>query len=212
MDIWNTCPDAYIAAIVTDEDATTHSKLSHSMSELVAAGRMTKVERQYLLEKVGNLGGKRPNSGVIPLEHPYIIKHSDPIYYIKNYKSELYLQVYLLKSKSETCKADAMRLSRNMSYMMGQQRPGRGNVNCTFENVGTLPNGYVRASPLPRLTNTRVPQEQITSTPSTCKPAGHTGRMSVRIHRPVATWPHNNSIAIRANHSLGNRSNRLIIV
>ncbi len=78
--------------------------------------------------------------------------------------------------------------------------------------VGTLPNGYVRASPLPRLTNTRVPREQITRTPSTCKPTGHTERTSVRIHGPVTTWPHNNSIAIRANHSLGNRSNRLIIV
>jgi hypothetical protein len=41
MDIWNNCPHAYGASIVTDEDATTRSKLSHSMSELVAAaGRM----------------------------------------------------------------------------------------------------------------------------------------------------------------------------
>jgi hypothetical protein len=43
------------------------------------------------------------------------------------------------------------------------------------ECVGTLPNGYVRALPLPRLTNTRVPREQIISTPSTSKPTGHTG-------------------------------------
>jgi hypothetical protein len=121
MDIWNNCPDAYVAAIVTDEDATTRSKLSHSMSELVAAGRMTEAERRYLPEKVGNLGGKRPDSGVLPLEHPYIIKHSDPIHYIKNYKGEIYIQVYLPKSKSETCKADAMRLSRNLSYMIKQQ-------------------------------------------------------------------------------------------
>jgi hypothetical protein len=51
MDIWYNCPDAYVAAIVTDEDATTRSKLSHSMSELVAAGRMTEAERRYLPEK-----------------------------------------------------------------------------------------------------------------------------------------------------------------
>jgi hypothetical protein len=133
MDIWNNCPDAYVAAIVTDEDATTRSKLSHSMSELVAAGRMTEAERPYLPEKVGNRGGKRPNSGVLPLEHPYIIKHSDPIHYIQNYKGEIYIQVYLPKSKSETCKADAMRLSRNLSYMIKQQRPGGGNVQSTFE-------------------------------------------------------------------------------
>jgi hypothetical protein len=118
---------------VTDEDATTRSKLSHSMSELVAAGRMTEAERRYLPEKVGNLGGKRPDSGVLPLEHPYIIKHSDPIHYIKNYKGEIYIQGYLPKSKSETCKAGAMRLSRNLSYMIKQQRPGGGNVDSTFE-------------------------------------------------------------------------------
>jgi hypothetical protein len=133
MDIWNDCPDAYIAAIVTDEDATTRSKLSHSMSELVAAGRMNEAERQYLPEKVGILGGKRPNSGVLPLEHPYIIKHSDPIHYIKNYKGKIYVQVYLLKSKSKTCKADAMRLTRNLLYMIKQQRPGGSNVDSTFE-------------------------------------------------------------------------------
>jgi hypothetical protein len=78
--------------------------------------------------------------------------------------------------------------------------------------VGTLPNGYVRASPLPRLLNTRVPRGQITSTPSTCKPIGLPGRPSVHTYRPVAGWPHNNSIAIRANYTIGNRSNRLIIV
>jgi hypothetical protein len=78
--------------------------------------------------------------------------------------------------------------------------------------VGTLPNGYVRSAPLPRLPNTRVPRGQITSTTSTCKPLRPTGRMYVPTYIPVAVWPHNNSIAIRANNTIGNRSNRLIIV
>jgi hypothetical protein len=78
--------------------------------------------------------------------------------------------------------------------------------------VGTLPNGYVRSSPLPRITNTRVPRGQITSPPSTCKPIGHTRRTSIQTNRPLAVWPHNHSIAIRANYAIGNRSNRLIIV
>jgi hypothetical protein len=79
-------------------------------------------------------------------------------------------------------------------------------------SVGTLPNGYVRSSPLPRITNTRVPRGQITSPPSTCKPIGHTKRTSIQTNRPLAVWPHNHSIAIRANYAIGNRSNRLIIV
>jgi hypothetical protein len=78
--------------------------------------------------------------------------------------------------------------------------------------VGTLPNGYVRSSPLPRLTNTRVPRGQITSPPSTCKPREHTRRTSVQTYIPLAVWPHINSIAIRANYAIGNRSNRLITV
>jgi hypothetical protein len=78
--------------------------------------------------------------------------------------------------------------------------------------VGTLPNGYVRSAPLPRLPNNRVPREQITRTTSTCKPIGHTGQTSVRTHRPLAACPPNNSIAIRANYAIGNKSNRLIIV
>jgi hypothetical protein len=37
----------------------------------------------------------------------------------------------LSKGKSKTCKADAMRLSRNLAYMLAQFKPG--NENCTFE-------------------------------------------------------------------------------
>jgi hypothetical protein len=71
--------------------------------------------------------------------------------------------------------------------------------------VGTLPNGYVRSAPLPRIPNIRVPREQITSLPSTCKPMRHTGRTHVPTYRPLAVWPHNHSIAIRANCTMGNR-------
>jgi hypothetical protein len=68
--------------------------------------------------------------------------------------------------------------------------------------VGTLPNGYVRSAPLPRIPNIRVPREQITSTPSMCKPTGQT---YVQTYRRLAVWPHNNSPAIRANCTMGNR-------
>jgi hypothetical protein len=45
LDIWRDCLYAYVKAIVTDEDSTTRSKLSHSRLEMVAAGRMTETER-----------------------------------------------------------------------------------------------------------------------------------------------------------------------
>ena len=71
------------------------------------------------------------------MSHPPIEKLSDPIHFIKNYKSELYNLVALAKSKSATCKADAMRLSRNLAYMIAQHTPGRENKNCTFDKFET---------------------------------------------------------------------------
>jgi hypothetical protein len=90
------------------------------MAERVAAGTMTEAERRDKPKKPGHLGAKKTDSGELPLEHLEIVKHTDPIHDVKNYKSELYIQVALPKSKSERCKADAMRLSRNMSYMLRQ--------------------------------------------------------------------------------------------
>jgi hypothetical protein len=129
--IWKECPDAYVAAIVTDEDAATRSKLSHSKAELLAAGRITEAERRKPPKKPGNLGAKQSDFGELPLEHPEIVKLSDPTHYVKNYKGELYKQVNMPKKTNETCKADAMRLSHNFAYMLAQHTPGKD--GCTFE-------------------------------------------------------------------------------
>ncbi len=59
----------------------------------------------------------------------------DPIHNVKNYKGEIYIQVALPKSKSEICKADAMRLSRNLAYMIAPCIPTSHNKNCTFEDT-----------------------------------------------------------------------------
>jgi hypothetical protein len=98
---------------------------------MVAVGRMTEAERQYAPEKEGNLGKIKPDKGGLPLDHPFITKHSDPIHYVKNYKGKLFVLVYLLKGKSETCKAYALQLSQNLAYMLKQQI---ANKNCTFED------------------------------------------------------------------------------
>jgi hypothetical protein len=79
LDIWKDCPNGYIVAIVTDEDSTTRSKLSHSKLEMVAAGKMTEAERRYPPEKDGNLGRIKPDLGELPLDHPFITKRNIPI-------------------------------------------------------------------------------------------------------------------------------------
>jgi hypothetical protein len=63
------------------------------------------------------------------------VKLSDPIHYVKNYKGELYTQVNMPKKKNETCKADAMRLSHNLAYMLAQHTPSKD--GCTFEKFET---------------------------------------------------------------------------
>ena len=62
LDLWNNCSTAYVSAIVTDEDSTTRSKLSHSMAELVEAGKMSEPERRYKPKIAGNLGKKKRGS------------------------------------------------------------------------------------------------------------------------------------------------------
>jgi hypothetical protein len=60
--------------------------------------------------------------------HPEIEKLSDPI------QSEMHNLVDLPKSKGETCKADAMRLSCNLAYMIAQCTTSISvNMDCTFE-------------------------------------------------------------------------------
>ncbi len=67
---------------------------------------------------------------------PPIKKLSDPIHYVQNYNGELLKLVQLAKSKSGTCKADAMRLSRYLAYsMITQHTPGVGKENCTLKNL-----------------------------------------------------------------------------
>jgi hypothetical protein len=134
LHLWNNIPNAYCSAIVTDKDGTTRSKLSHSMDDLVVAGNMTEQERRYEPKVPGNLGKKKDDHGELPLDHPSIDELSDPKHYIKNYKSDLFGFVVLSKAKSETCQADALRLSRNLAYMVAQHTSGSGDGKLTFES------------------------------------------------------------------------------
>ncbi len=124
--IWKNCSNAYVAEIVTDEDSTTRSKLSRCMADLVKAGKMTEKERRPEPEKEGNLGKKKPDNGELPMDHPEIEKLLDPIHIVKNDNSALWKLVDMGKGKSETCKADALRLSRNMAKMLAQHAPKDG--------------------------------------------------------------------------------------
>jgi hypothetical protein len=85
MKVWKECYNAYVAAIVTNEDSTPRDQ---SMAEQVAAGTMTEAERRYKPKMPGNLGFKKADHGELPLEQQEIDKLSDPIRFVKNYKRE----------------------------------------------------------------------------------------------------------------------------
>jgi hypothetical protein len=93
------------------------------MVKLVAIKKMMEAQHCYPPTKEGCLGNKRSDHGVLPLDHPEIEKLSDPIHFIKNYKSKLYNLVQLSKERSDTCQADALKLSRNLLYMLAQHTP-----------------------------------------------------------------------------------------
>jgi hypothetical protein len=114
LDVWKHCSNAYAAAILTNEDSTTCSKLSQNMAKRVAAGTMTEADRCYKPKTLGRLGFKKNVKGELPLEHPEIVKLSHVNHFTKDDKGELFLQVAMPKSKSKTCKADARRRSRKL--------------------------------------------------------------------------------------------------
>jgi hypothetical protein len=114
------------------------------MADLVLDGIMSEAERRYKPEVEGRLGAKKDGHGMLPLVHLLAIeKLSDPIHYVKNYKSELYVWVNASKDKSQTCRADAIRLSQNLAYMLAQYK--RSTKNCTFEKSGK---GKLSTTPL----------------------------------------------------------------
>ena len=133
LNLWNNFSNLYCGAIVTDEDGTTRSKLSHSMQEQLDAKLISEEDRRYPPTKEGCLGAKKSDLWVLPLEHPKMDHLSDPLHYVKSYKTELYTLAYSKKAHSETCKADAMRLSRNLAYMVAECTPGTGQGELTFE-------------------------------------------------------------------------------
>jgi hypothetical protein len=82
------------------------------------------------------LGSKKTDHGELSLDNPAIDKLSDPIHYLKNYKSELYLLVNAPTKISERCKANVMRLSRgNPAYMCSQHKPGSPDSTFNFFEV-----------------------------------------------------------------------------
>jgi hypothetical protein len=87
------------------------------MAECVVTGTMREVEQICEWKTPPYLGAKKPDHGELPLDHIAINKLSNPIHYIKNYKRELSNLVKIAKTKSETCKVDAMRLSKNLAYI-----------------------------------------------------------------------------------------------
>jgi hypothetical protein len=95
---------------------------------------MTEAERRYPPKKEGCLGTKKGDHGELPLEHPPVEKLSDPIHFVKNYKTALWDLAEMSMLKSETCKVDAVRLSRNMAYMLAQKAPSEKNGDISFED------------------------------------------------------------------------------
>jgi hypothetical protein len=61
LDIWENCPNAYVATIVTGQDTTTRSKLWHLMADLLLAGKVTEADCRYKPKVEGRLGSSTTN-------------------------------------------------------------------------------------------------------------------------------------------------------
>jgi hypothetical protein len=115
--------NAYIYEYVGDDDSSTKKVLRHSWEEEVIAGTLDEVPR-YIN------GKKKPDNGVLPIEHPNIIWLADKGHRVRQFASKLFKLAGMKKADCEGTRLDAERMKRNLSYAI--------RCNCCCGNVEVL--------------------------------------------------------------------------
>ena len=102
---------AYIYEYVGDDDSSTKKVLRHSWKDEVDAG----IRREEDFPRNKN-GQKKPDNGLLPIDHPSIIWLADKGHRVRQLANKLFKLSKLKKDVSECTTMDAERLKRNLSY------------------------------------------------------------------------------------------------
>jgi hypothetical protein len=103
--------EAYICEYVGDDDASTKKVLRHSWADEVRAG--IRLEKDIPRNKDGK---KKPDNGLLPIEHPEIIWQADKGHRVRQFANKLFKLSGMKVEESQCNSMDAERLKRNMSY------------------------------------------------------------------------------------------------
>jgi hypothetical protein len=115
--------DAYVYEYVGNDDSSTKKVLRHSWADEKAARIIDDVPRN-------KNGTKKPDNGLLPIEHPSIIWLADKGHRVRQFATKLYKLAAKKKADCEGTSLDAERIKRNLSYAI--------RVNCGNEEVATL--------------------------------------------------------------------------
>ena len=103
---------AYICEYVGDDDSSTKKVLRHSWQDEVDHG--LREEKDFPRNKDGR---KKPDNGLLPIDHPAIIWLADKGHSrVRQFAKKLYKLSRMKKADCECTSMDAERLKRNLSY------------------------------------------------------------------------------------------------
>jgi hypothetical protein len=109
---------AYIATLITDDDASVRKILTHSFKALVEAGLMAEEDWPRYGSQEGR-GKKKPDNGLLHILHAAITFLADKGHRVRGYASPIFAEAN--KSKKNGCgvtKADAERIKRRLSWTL----------------------------------------------------------------------------------------------
>jgi hypothetical protein len=104
----------YVSRLVTDDDSLVRKILTHSYRDLLAANSISEDE----CPRYAN-GKKKPDNGLLPIEHPVIEFLDDKGHRVRGYARVIFAEA--CKSKKDGCgctKMDAERMKRRLSWTL----------------------------------------------------------------------------------------------
>jgi hypothetical protein len=104
----------YIGEYVSDDDSSSRAMLTHSYKDSIEAGLMASEDRPRYKH-----GGKKPDNGRLPINHPPITFLADKGHRVRGYAKKYFLLAGAVKAKNfGVTKIDAKRMKRRLSWAL----------------------------------------------------------------------------------------------
>ena len=112
--------NVYVGEYVSDDDSSSRAILTHSTADLIEAGTLSEEDWPRYLN-----GGKKPDNGQLPINHPEISFLADKGHRVRGYANKYFALAAAKKSENlGVTKIDAERMKRRTSWTLRMRTDG----------------------------------------------------------------------------------------